>query len=256
MKKSFKALYLSLYDAIKEDFSYHASALTLQLLLVLAPMFVFFTAIITHTPFMDIKKIESFIVEHFPKQTHVILNEIFKVKKYGNVASVVSLAVSYFFSVNFVKKISRSLYYVVGEKFKKKHEFFFWISLPLGLIFFGFLSSFFFSVSVFLKIYFKEIPKILPDIVSSLPFFVFIILLYLTFIEIRKKLSLLLTGIFVFVAGVLLQYLFTLYTSFLFKGSVFYGSLSSIILFLLWLNINFIVVLVGARYIYRYENLS
>ena len=256
MKKSLKALYLSFYDAFRLDFSYHASALTLQLLLVLAPMFVFFTAIITHTPYMDLKKIEQFIVEHFPRQTHTILNEIFKVQKYGNIASAVSLALSYFFSVSFIKKIARSFYYVVEDKFRKKHEFFFWIFLPISFVFFGILSSLFFSISVFLKLHFKEIPKFLPDVVSSLPFFFFIIVLYISFIKIEKKLSLLFSGMFIFFTNVLLQYSFTLYTSYIFKGSVLYGSLSSIVLFLIWLNVNFIVILVGARYIYRYETIK
>ena len=256
MKKSIKALYLASYDAFKEDFSYHASALTLQLILVLAPMFVFFTAIITHTPYMDLRKIEQFIVEHFPQQTHTILNEIFKVQKYGNIASVLSLALSYFFSVSFIKKMARSFYYVVEDRFRKKHEVFFWIFLPVSFVFFGILSSLFFSISVFLKIHFKGIPKLLPDVVSSFPFFLFIILLYISFIKIEKKLSLIFSGIFVFIANVLLQYLFTLYTSYIFKGSLLYGSLSSIVLFLIWLNINFIIILVGARYIYRYETIK
>ena len=256
MKKIFKALYLAFYDAFKQDFSYHASALTLQLLLVLAPMFVFFTAVITHTPYMDLKKIEQFIVENFPTQTHTILNEIFKVQKYGNIASAVSLALSYFFSVSFIKKVARSFFYVVEDRFRKKHEFFFWIFLPVSFVFFGILSSFFFSISVFLKIHFKELPKLLPDIVSSFPFFLFILLLYISFIKIEQKLSLLFSGLFVFITNVLLQYLFTLYTSYIFKGSVLYGSLSSIVLFLIWLNVNFIVILIGARYIYRYETLK
>ncbi len=255
MKKSLKALYLAFYDAFREDFSYHASALTLQLLLVLAPMFVFFTAVITHAPFIDLKKTEEFIVEHFPEQTHVILNEIFKLQKYGNIASAISLMLSYFFSVSFIKKVARSFYYVVGEKFKKKHEFFFWISLPFGFVLFGILTSLFFSISVYLKIHFKGIPRLLPDIVSFFPFFFFVLMLYVSFIKIEKKHSLILSGIFTFVASVLLQYLFTLYTSYIFRGSVLYGSLSSIVLFLIWLNVNFIVILVGARYIYRYDNL-
>ncbi|WP_461829347.1 YhjD/YihY/BrkB family envelope integrity protein [Aquifex sp.] len=256
MKRGLKALYLSLYDAVKEDFSYHASALTLQLLLVLAPMFVFFTAIIAHTPYLDIQKIERFIVEHFPSQTHKILNEIFKIQKYGNIASAVSLALSYFFSVGFIKKIAKSFSYIVEDRFKKKHEFFFWIFLPVSLVLFGILSSIFFSVSVFLKIHFKDMPKILPDVVSSLPFFLFILILYLSFVRIDRKVSLLFSGLFVFGVSVLLQYLFTLYTSYIFKGSVLYGSLSSVVLFLIWLNVNFIVILVGARYIYRYETLK
>ncbi len=256
MNKGLKALYLSLYDAVKEDFSYHASALTLQFLLVLAPMFVFFTAIIAHTPYLDIQKIEQFIVEHFPRQTHTILNEIFKIQKYRNIASIVSLALSYFFSVSFIKKVAKSFSYVVEDRFKKKHEFFFWIFLPVSLVVFGILSSIFFSISVFLKIHFKGIPKILPDVVSSLPFFLFILILYLSFIKVERKLSLFFSGVFVFVVSVTLQYLFTLYTSYIFKGSVLYGSLSSIVLFLIWLNVNFVVILTGARYIYRYETLK
>ncbi len=256
MKDTVKALYLSFYDAFKQDFAYHASALTLQILLVLAPMFVFFTAIITHTPFMDLTKIEQFIVEHFPKQTHTILNEIFKIQKYGNIASVVSLALSYFFSVSFIKKVAKSFHYVVEDKFRKKHEIFFWIFLPISFVFFGILSSLFFSISVFLKLHFREVPKFLPDIISSMPYFLFILVLYISFIKIEKKFSLLFSGLFVLFTSIFLQYLFTLYTSYIFKGSVLYGSLSSIVLFLIWLNVNFIVILIGARYIYRYETIK
>ncbi|NPB08193.1 MAG: hypothetical protein GXN96_04610 [Aquificae bacterium] len=251
-----RALFLSLVDAFREDFSYHASALTLQFLLVLAPMLIFFTAITSLTPFVNFQTIQEFIEREFPSQTHAVLKEIFKVKQYGKVASFLSLILSYLFSVNFVKKLSRSFTYVVGELHRKRGELFLSFFLPVLLVLLGLSVSLFFSVSLFLKVYMKGVFSFVPDLVSSLPVFLTVLVLYTSFVKVRSPKILLLAGGFVFLGVFLLQALFTLYTSYIFKGSLLYGSLSSIILFLLWLQANFLLILVGARLITRYESLS
>jgi len=47
------------------------------------------------------------------------------------------------------------------------------------------------------------------------------------------------------------QSLLSWYVANLFKGSLLYGSLSTVVIFLLWINILFLILLGGARMIYR-----
>jgi len=255
MAKFLKAFVLSLADAFREDFSYHASALTLQFLLVLAPMLIFFMAVSSLAPFVDFKTIEEFLKKEFPFQTHAVLKEVFRVKQYGKVASLLSLVLSYYFSVNFVRKLSRSFIYIVGDSHRKRGEMLLSFLLPLVLIFLGLSVSFFFSVSLFLKVYMKGFLSFFPDLVSSLPVFLTVLILYGSFVRVKNLRVIFLSGLLVFLGVFLLQALFTLYTSYIFKGSLLYGSLSSIVLFLLWLQANFLIILIGARLITRYESL-
>ena len=253
LKKLLNALILSFWDAFRQDYTYHASALTLQLLLVLAPLTVFIAALSSYLGFIKLNLLEELLREHFPKQTHAIIAEILKAKEQGKTASLISLLVSYFFSVNFVKKIAKSLSYVVEKNVRSVHEVFFWIGFPVLLVLFSFITGASFYVSIVLKTYLKE-AGILSHLASSLPLLFLVISVYWSFIKVNKKLSLLISSLVVYFFASLLQYIFTLYTIYVFRGSVLYGSLSTIVLFFLWLNFNFVLFLVGARFIERYEN--
>ncbi|AAC06719.1 YhjD/YihY/BrkB family envelope integrity protein [Aquifex aeolicus] len=253
LRKLLNALFLCLWDAFRYDYSYHASALTLQLLLVLAPLIVFLAALSSYLGFIKLDLLEEVLREHFPKQTHAVIAEILKAKEQGKTASLISLLVSYFFSVNFVKKIAKSLSYVVERKKRDVHEVFFWVGFPILLVLFSFVTGMSFYVSILLKTYFKGI-GFLSNLASSLPLLFLVISLYWSFIKINRKISLLISSFLVYFFASLLQYIFTLYTVYVFKGSVLYGSLSTIVLFFLWLNFNFLLFLVGARFIERYES--
>jgi len=250
-----RALYLSVYDALREDFTYHASALTLQLLLVLAPMLLFFVTLSFYTPLVDFEKLEAFLEREMPSQTSTILRELLKVKEHGKTVSLFSLFLSYFFSVNFVRKVSRSFYYIVEERHLKRSNLFFLVSLPIWFLLFGISVSVLFSLSVYLKAKLPGMLKTLPDLFASVPVMATVFALYVAFIRAKRKEAYLLAILIVFLGTFLLQFLFTLYTAYIFKGSILYGSLSTVILFLLWLNANFTVLLIGARFIERYDSL-
>jgi len=253
LKKLINGLILSFWDAFRYDYSYHASALTLQLLLVLAPLTVFVAALSSYLGFIKLNLLEELLREHFPKQTHAVITEILKAKEQGKTASIISLLVSYFFSVSFIKKIAKSLSYVVEERVRTVHEVFFWIGFPVLLTLLSFVTGASFYISIVLKTHLKE-AGFLSHMVSSLPLLFLIISVYWSFIKIEKKISLFISSFLVYLFASLLQYLFTLYTVYVFKGSVLYGSLSTIVLFFLWLNFNFVLFLIGARFIERYES--
>jgi len=246
---------MALYDAFRDDYTYHASALTLQLLLVLAPMLLFLTALSLYAPFLDLNKLEELLERELPAQTGVVLKELMRVKEQAKTVSVFSLALSYLFSVNFVRKLSKSFSYVVEDRHLKRSNLFFLLSLPVWFLLFGASVSLFFSLSVYLKARLPGALKLLPDLVASLPVLATVLSIYASFIKVERKEALLYAIFLVFVGTFALQFLFTLYTAHVFKGSILYGSLSTVILFLLWLNANFTVLLIGARFIERYDAL-
>ncbi len=249
-----KALFLSLYYTFREDYSYHASALSLNFLLVLSPMLVFFTAISVHLPFVDVSVVEDFLKKELPERTHVLIDELLKAKKYGTVASGVSVVLAYYFSVNFLKKLHRSFKWVVPQKTRTTKEILMWIALPLGLIIFSVVYPLFVSALLILKKFFPENIVKFSEVLSALSFSSLVILLYLFFLKINRKRNIGLIFLFIFLGSFILQKLFTYYTIYLFKGSLLYGSLSGIFLFFLWLNFNFTLILTGAKLLELYDS--
>ncbi|GAB6065365.1 YhjD/YihY/BrkB family envelope integrity protein [Aquifex pyrophilus] len=253
--KFLRAFLLSLYYTFKEDYSYHASALSLNFLLVLSPMLVFFTAISVYLPFVDVSVVEEFLKKELPERTHVLVDELLKAKKYGTVASGVSVVLAYYFSVNFLKKLHRSFKWVVPDKTRSTKELLMWVALPLGLVIFSVVYPLFVSALLILKRLFPENIVKFSEVLSALSFSSLVILLYVFFLRIGKKRNLGLLFLFIFLGSFTLQKLFTYYTIYIFKGSVLYGSLSGIFLFFLWLNFNFTLILTGAKLLELYESL-
>lgn len=253
MRRVLKVILLSAYDAFNKDFSYHASALSLQLLLVFSPFVIFITSILSYFPIFNLERIETYIEKTVPEKASVIIKEIFKVKKHSKTASIVSILISYFFAVGFLKKFKRAFSYIAPEKTREPPEFFYWIYLPFIFFVFGLFISLTFPVSVALKVLLKGYLKFIYDFVATFPLFILLVIFYTTFLKVKAKKFLLFSSFFIYILLIILNFLFTFYASYIFKGSILYGSLSSLVLFFIWLNLNFLLVLLGARMIYRYE---
>jgi len=255
-RKFIKAFLLSVGDVVKGGYTYHSGALTYHFLLSLAPLTIVLVNLLSLLPVMDPRNIEEITDKIFPQYTLKIVHEILEVQKRSRETSILALLLSYFFSVGFVKHIGRAFSLVSEGRMGEKREIFYWFFMPVFLLGTVVLISLSFFLSVYLKLI---IPKGFALVVEAsyiLPGTIVIFLLYLSFLRSEKKVAFLfLTSFTVSALLYLMQFLFSFYLAKIFRGNILYGSLSSVVVFLIWMNLIFLTLLFGARLIYREENL-
>ncbi len=255
LEERVRAFLLTLLDALRENYFYHSGALTFHLLLSLAPLTVVLLSFADLLPFLSIERIESAVEKLFPRHASDILHEILEVRRGRTGTSLMAFFVSYVFSVGFIRSMAKALSSVSEGVFGERREFLYWLLMPLFLLGGALILLTGFALSLYLKFALPGSHRLVVELAYVLPGALLILLLYLGFL--RRRVSLLrlicvslLTSFSLF----LLQFLFTLYITHIFRGNLLYGSLGSLIIFLLWTNLVFFLFLLGARLIYRLES--
>ena len=241
-------------EVLKVNIIYHSSALTYSFLLSLAPLTLVFLSLASYLPFTDPQEVERILKLMFPEYTHRILSELLEVKDRAGRISAVGLFVSYLFSVNFMRTLNIAFTSVSEGTLRLKRGITLWLILPLYLIAGSIILSISFAMSLYIKIFLPSFITKIVDIVYFIPGTAIIFLLYASFY--KKKTGLFrvfMVSLFVAISISLSQILFTWYLSTLFRGNIFYGSLSTVVIFLIWINSVFALLLLGSRLIHYYK---
>ncbi len=246
----------SLVDIVKKNYSYHSGALTYSFMLSMAPLTIVTLNIAGLLPIFDINRVEEIIDRFFPQYTTKVIHEILEIQKRSAQSSLIALGLSYVFSVGFIKNISKAFSFVSEGTVGERREIFYWIIMPIMVL----ASLSVLSVSFFLNIYLRLIIPagytLLINLFYALPIAVILFIIYRSFLKTGIGASRLFAiSLFVSLLMFFLQWGFTWYVAHIFRGSVLYGSLSTIVVFLLWINLTFLALLYGARLIYRIKNL-
>ena len=254
-KRFLRAVLLSILDTIGRNYTYHSGALTYHFMLSIAPLTVVLVHLLSLLPFFEIERIELLLDRFFPQYTSRVIHEIIQLQQKGFQTSFLALGISYVFSVGFLRNVSKAFSYVSEGLLGGKREVFYWFLMPVLMLAFVSILSASFFLSVYLKVILPKYLSALSDLSYILPGATILFLLYLSFLKRRARLKVILTAsLFVSLMMFLLQTLFTWYLAKVFKGSLLYGSLSTAVAFLLWINLIFLSLLLGARLIYRLEN--
>ncbi len=138
-----------------------------------------------------------------------------------------------------------------------KGEIFYWIFMPALLLVTVLVIFATLSLSIFLKFVLPLKVSLLLEVFYVTPIAVVSYLIYRSFAP-KKKEDFIFTGASLTVAILfyLLQLAFSWYVVNIFSRNLLYGSLTTLIAFLLWVNFNFLILLLGARIIYRFKMLK
>lgn len=254
-KEAAKALALSLRDVFRENYLYHSGALTYHFILFAAPLTAVLVYIISLSSLLDIESIELLLNKLFPQYTSRIMDEIIQVQRKGTQTSIVALGVSYIFSVGFLKSLSKAFSYVSESLLGGRREVFYWLIMPVLMIVLAIVVSVSFFASVYMKIALPERVHFLLNFFYVLSGALVALIIYASFL--KRKISpvaMVFPSLVVSLTVLLLQSFFTWYVAEVFKGSLLYGSLSAVVAFMIWMNMIFLALLLGARLIYRLEN--
>lgn len=250
-KDIFKAFLFSIKDILLGGYSYHAGSLTYHLLLTVAPLSIVLTTLASLSPFVDVAKIEAFLEENLPQMSATVVRELLSARERGQETSLLAVGLSYFFSINFVRTLGRALESVSEGVFGSVREVFLWLTMPLVLLVGASSVSLLFALSLYIKLRFPSLISFSQDLIYFLPLVVSITALYFIFLK-KQEASKFIppVALLVSITLVLAQSLFTWYLAHLFRGSILYGSLASVVAFLIWINLSFMILLWGSRLIY------
>jgi len=251
-----KALTLSLIDVFQKGYMYHSGALTYHFMLAIAPLTIVLLNMLSFFPLVDVGEIEKFLSGVLPQYTSRIVKEILEVQKRSGETSFVALMLSYFFSVGFIKYMGRAFAFVSEGKLGERRELFYWVFMPVFLLAVVVSLSVYFFISIYIKLVLPLGVLPLLYVFYLIPGTLILTLLYRSFAKEPPSMK------EVFSVSLLVSFLlslaqlgFTWYIANVFRGSLLYGSLSAIVVFLLWSNTLFLMLLFGARLIYRLKTL-
>lgn len=261
MKKFYKFLKILINKTKKNELILMSNALTYKLLVALFPFIIF---IITLFGFFNIQ-VELPLQESIkilPEQVYKILNLFFQEVVFTKRISLLSssfILATYSASTGFYsiiqvlnrayeQKETRSVFKVRFVSVMLVFIFAILINLSLALfVFSDLIKNFILKYTIF---------KFLAQLLDSLFFYLFIgivlfcMILVIYKIAINKKLSLpsILPGsLFTVIGWSVFSKLFNIYINNFSKYSVIYGSIGSILLFFLWLNIISCLFLIGGQ---------
>ena len=250
LRKLSRALGLALADLIRENYLYHAGALTYYFILSVAPLTVALIHISGLIPFLKDIRVEDILHTLLPESASKLVDEMVRARPRD---SFLALCLSYLFSVGLLRNMSRAFSYVSEGILGGRGEIFHWFAAPL-LTLALLASALLFFVSLYLKAVIPGTVPFLSDLLQILPGTLYLTLLYSLFLRRRVgMLSVLTVSVFVSGSVLLMQALFTWYVLNIFERSAVYGSLSTLVAFLIWANLIFLSILLGARLIYRLE---
>lgn len=249
IKLWFKALYLSVY----EGYTYHAASLTYNFLMVLGSLALFSNFIASFLPFFDFNRLAGYISRSFPQQAGGMILEIFEIYEHRVSGSIISVLMAYFFSVGFSKSIHRAFLYVLSQPYREK-EYTFWIKTPLLIVVYTFILSFIFLLMSVIKYYLMSFFSYVFYFLNFLSLWLVIFFVYYLFLPVGySMLYLSLGALFVSISFFFLNRIFTLFVVKAILLNPLYGLMGSVILFLIWLNLSFTVLLAGAKYVQLIE---
>lgn len=249
MFKSIKYILYTIYISITEGYTYHASSLTYSFIMVLGSLILFSSFLASFLPFFDFNKIINYAVLLFPEQAERVILEILKVYQHRTSGSILSFAVAYFFSVSFSKSLHRAFLYVLSEVRSEK-EWVFWVKTPALVLLYTLCLSLLFFLSSFLKVYLGNYNAYLFYFINLLTFWVLIFLTYTLFLPRKYSFKDVYVGAMLSSCALLLfNKLFSAFVVKLVALNPLYSFMGSVLIFFIWVNLSFSVLLAGAKYI-------
>ncbi|WP_457599918.1 YihY/virulence factor BrkB family protein [Hydrogenivirga sp.] len=251
-KRFLREAFLSVVDLFRNNYTYHSGALTYHFLLSMAPLTIVLLNLLSFLPVVDIGEVEQTIDRLFPQYTNKVIHEILEVQKRSRETSLIALGLSYFFSVGFIKYVGRAFSFVSEGELGERRELFYWFFMPVFLLGIVLTISLSFFLSIYLKLVVPPAYSAVVDLSYAIPGTLVLLFIYRSFLKNPIGIGkLFLVSAYVSLLMFLSQLAFTWYIAHVFKGSLLYGSLSTIIVSLLWVNLLFLTLLYGARLIHR-----
>lgn len=249
LKSTAKAGFLTFYDSFRLGFSYHSASLTYSFLMVFSSFLMLVGFLASYLPFVNEKDLLNYLSTLAIPYGEKLTAKILDVYRHRTAGYLLSVCLSYLFSVSFAKVLSKALSYAYGSQNERK-ELTFWLAVPLLLLFYTVLTpSLLFLMSIS-KLYLSSFYVYITTLLNWLYLLLSLTLLYRLFLPERLGLVYLLCGgLF---ASLLLFFLNKLFSMFILKlllSNPLYAVLGSFLSFLIWVNFSFYCILLGGRFV-------
>jgi len=252
MWKYFKALFLSLIDALKGEVGYHSASLTYQFLTVIGSLVILLAFLSMYLPFLDPMKVYQYLQGLIPSYAEDILNKILPAYEKKATGSILSLVLAYYFSLSFAKSLNTAFGFVYGKK-PVEREVFFWTVMPLMMVFYTLLLSVAIVLLTVSKALLGGIYYRIAELFNLFIIFLVLTMLYSLYFKLKRA-TLIASGL-VALMLFFLNKAFSLIVIKMVSLSPLYSIIGSPLLLLMWLYYSFFCLLVGVRIIARLDQL-
>ncbi len=249
LRSVIRACFFAFYDSLRLGFSYHSASLTYSFLMVFSSFIMLVGFLASYLPFVNERDLLNYLSTLAIPYGDKLTAKILDIYKHRTAGYILSVALSYFFSVSFAKVLSKALSYAYGSLTERK-ELVFWLAVPLLLLFYTVLTpSLLFLMSIS-RLYLSSFYIYITTLLNWLYLLLSLILLYRLFLPERLGLVHLLHGSLF--ASLLLFFLNKLFSAFMVKlllSNPLYAVLGSFLSFLIWINLSFYCILLGSRFV-------
>ncbi len=269
MKRSSGIFVKSIRDFFKDNYLYHAAALSYVSLMSFFSIFIVVFVMVSYLPY-DLSQVVSLFSRLFPQKSFDYISVVETLAKGRTTLGVFGFVMAYYFATSLFRQINRAILFVIGKphpvaRYWYRHI----VSIPALLILLFLLYVIVLSLSWIFSLLrsFITLPHALKFITADLgPIFSYIIdfvvfsmfLFFIYFMYLSKRNNLLPKNIIIvsLLTGFLLMVLketFGMIYKWLLRANPIYGSFATILFFMLWMYVFFGILLLGARMIY-YSN--
>ncbi|WP_448587677.1 hypothetical protein [Thermocrinis sp.] len=251
LEKRALALILSIKEIFFGEIGYYSSAMTYKFLMVLGSLFVLVGFLSSFLPFFYAEKVFQLINQLPASHGSKVFEKLQGIYAHRKVGSLIFVLMSYFFTISYTKVIAKSVSFILKEPLKLR-ETFFWIFVPIYILFFSFTIL---LGSSLISLLYTLAPKGISIAVNLLKPILFLPLVYFTYWfflrGLMKPSHVLEASLYFLIALSLINLVFAKFLVKLMELNPLYTILGSVLLFLVWLELVFSFLLGGVYYAKR-----
>ncbi|MCW4574009.1 YhjD/YihY/BrkB family envelope integrity protein [Venenivibrio stagnispumantis] len=248
---------------------YHSASVSFYFLMSLIPLLFFIIHTTSLIAYNHIKQVIEYLYILFPEQVYNFVNLIVDISMKNKSFGVISLILSIYFSKDFFFSLQDAINFTFEDRKieAKKKRLVVILSLPfltfliilfiLIQLIFMFIINFFkdFSIFSFIAEYITLIQKIsLIFEFIAVFFLMFSIYYFLLPFNNLSKYQIGLVSSFITILIQIIKYIFNLYLSYVSHINSVYVAAGGIFAFLIWIKLNFDVILIGSRILFYIDN--
>ncbi|MEN3029001.1 MAG: YhjD/YihY/BrkB family envelope integrity protein [Aquificaceae bacterium] len=250
MPKHLKLLFLSLLDAFREKVGYHSASLTYQFLAFMGSVLMLLGFVSLYLPFLKPERVYKHLSNAIPSYADLMIAKLLPLYEKKAFGSLLSLALSYYFSVSFARSLNTAFGYLYRRK-PVEGELFFWTLMPLLLLLYASVLSFTVTLLTLSRSLLGPFYQRLTEFLNFFLLFLIVFMIYASYFRPRRKV--LTASAFVSLILLLLNKLFSILVAELVSTSPLYSLMGTPLTFLLWLYYSFFCLLLGVCFLRRLD---
>ncbi|ADC89157.1 ribonuclease BN [Thermocrinis albus DSM 14484] len=245
----------SIWLLLKGEFGYHASALTYRFFMVIGSLLILTGILISYTPLANYE-VYTYLARLIPEKAGEVMMRLETLYRHRGTGSFISVLLAYYFAADLAGSMRTAFGYATGIKPKGRYISLFLIT-PLYLLLLSLFLSLLALFPAVMKLFLPWAPQLVLWPVKFMILTGMIYVTYYIFLPVSvKPQHLLKASLFSAVLITVLNYLFTVVIIKLVHANPLYAVMGSVLVFMVWMEKVFVILLTGARLALAYQKVQ